>query len=288
MENRFPYPIRHNEYKVMPFGLVKAPATFQAMMNTILREFLDHGVVVYLDDLLIYSLAKRIEEHEALVKQLLARLERHDLVVSLNKSVFPVDRVKFLGYIVGTRSLIMTEKKVESILKWRAPRSVKDVQIFIGFANFYRPFIENFAKVCKRISDGLKIKGGKHLWFWGQEQDKAFVELKRRFNSAPILAHLYPDRQTVIERDATDFVLGCILVQHLGKEFHRVAFNSRKLNAAERNYEIHDKELFAILEAFRVWEHYLLGADDPVTVYTDHQNLQYCLMSKVCNPRQIR
>ena len=125
----------HYKYKAMPFGLVNAPTTFQAMMNTILRAFQDHGVVVYLDDILIYS--KTMEEHEALVKQVLAGLKRHDLVVSFNKSVFHVDTVKFLGYIVGKSGVTMSEKKVESILNWNPSRSVKYVQIFIGFANFY-------------------------------------------------------------------------------------------------------------------------------------------------------
>ena len=103
-----------------------------------------------------------------------------------------------------------------------------------------------------------------------------------------ILAHFYPDRRTVIETDASDFALGAILSQYLGKRLHLVAFHSRKLNDAERNYEIHDKELLAILDAFKEWKHYLLGADEPVTVYTDHQNLQYFLTIKVWNPRQIR
>jgi len=182
----------------------------------------------------------------------------------------------------------MSERKVESTLNWGAPQLVKDVQIFIGFANFYRRFIENFSKVFKTITDTLKTKGRKHFWFWGEEQDKAFEELQRRFASAPILAHFYPDRKTVIERDATDFAQRCILYQYLGKQLDRVAFHSRKLNAAQRNYDIHDKELLAILEASREWKHYLLRADEPVTVYTDHQNLQYFLTTTVRNPRQIR
>ena len=135
------------------------------MMNTILREFLDHGVVVYLDDILIYS--KSLDDHKMWIKQVLARLERHDMVISLKKSVFHVDTVEFLGYIIGKDAVTMSEKKVESILGWKAPRSVKDVQIFIGFANFYRRFIENFSKVCKPIMDTLKTKGDKKLWSWG-------------------------------------------------------------------------------------------------------------------------
>ena len=276
----------HYEYKVMPYGLVNAPATFQAMMNKILREFLDHRVVVYLDDILIYS--KSLEDHKALIKQVLARLERHDLAISLKKSVFHVDTVEFLGNIVGKDGVTISKKKVESILSWKAPRSVKDLQIFIGFANFYRRFIANFSKACKPITDTLKTKGDKKLWSWGPEQDKAFEELKQRFTSAPILGHFYPNRKTVIQTDVSDFALGCILSQDLGKRLHPVALHSRKLNDAERNFKIHDKELLAILEAFREWKHYLLGADEPVTVYTDHQNLQYFLPTKVWNLRQIR
>ena len=223
----------HYEYKVMLFGLVNAPAIFQAMMNTILREFLDHGVVVYLDDILIYS--KSLEDHKALIKQVLARLERDDLAISLKKSVFHVDTVEYLGYVVGKDGVTMSKKKVESILSWKPPQSVKDVQIFIGFANFYRRFIENSSKVCKPITDTLKTKGDKKLWSWGPEQDKAFAELKQRFTSAPILAHFYPDRETVIETDASDFALECILSQYLGKRLHPVAFYSRKLNYGERN-----------------------------------------------------
>jgi len=151
----------HYEYKIMPFGLVKAPATFSAMMNTILAEFLDQGAVVYLDGILIYL--KRMEEHETLGKQVLARLERHDLVVSLKKTVFHVDTVEFLRFIVGKSGVKMSEKKVENIRKWKAPRSVKEVQIFIRFANFYRAFIENFLKIWKAIAETLKTKGGKHL-----------------------------------------------------------------------------------------------------------------------------
>ena len=140
-------------------------------------------MVVYLDDILIYS--KNQKEHEILVKKVLERLEQQYLAVSLKKSVFHTKTVKFLGYIVGTDGVTMSERTVESILKWKARRSVKDVQIFIGFANFYRRFIENFSKLCKPITDTLKGKDNKGLCTWGKEQDEAFEEVKRRLPRPP-------------------------------------------------------------------------------------------------------
>jgi len=274
----------HFEYKVVPFGLVNTPATFQAMMNKILREFLDHGVVVYLDDILIYSEGE--EEHIELVKKVLVRLEEHQLAVSVPKSVSHVRSVEFLGYIVGIDGVTLSERKVKSVMNWRAPQSVKELQIFIGFANFYRRFIKDFSKICTPITE--KLKGDKTRFHWGPKQDEAFTELKKRFVTAPILEHFYPDRATVVERDASHFALECVLSQFKDSRLHPVTFHSRKLNPAERNYEIHDNESLALLEAFKEWNHYLVGADKPVTVYTDHQNLQNSFTTKVWNQRQIR
>jgi len=274
----------HYQYRVMPFGLVNAPATFQTMMNEILREFLDQGVVVYIDDILIYS--KTIEEHIILVRKVLQKLREYRMAISLEKSVFHVKKVDFLGYVVATDGVTMNEKKVESVKAWRAPASVKDVQIFIGFANFYRRFIKNFSAICAPITNLLK--GDPKKFFWGKEQQEAFDDLKRRFISAPILCHFYPELDTVVETDASDYALGCILSQFHGKRLHPVAFHSRKLSPAERNYDIHDKELLAILVAFMEWKHYLEGTEKPITVYTDHQNLQYFLTTKAWTHRQIR
>ena len=194
--------------------------------------------------------------------------------------------MEFLGYIVATNGVTMSERKVESIKNWKAPRSVKEVQIFIGFANFYRRFIKNFSDICTPITETLK--GHRTKFYWGTKQDQAFEELKTQFITAPILEHFYPDRETVIETDASDFGLGCVLSQFKEKRLHPVAFHSRKLNDAEQNYEIHDKELLAILEAYKEWKHYVVGSEQPITVYTDHQNLQNFLTTKVWNQRQVR
>jgi len=272
------------EYKVMPFGLVTAPATFQTMMNKILREFLDHGVVVYLDHILIYS--ENMDDHIKLVQRVLDQLEQHDLAVSLKKSVFHQEEVEFLGYVNKTSGITMSDRKVKSVQNWAHPRSVKEVQIFIGFANLYRRFIKDFSKVCKPITKTLK--GNPKDFHWGREQEEAFEELKKTFTTAPILSHFYPGRKTVVETDASDFALGWVLSQYQGRRLHPVAFHSRKLNSAQRNYERHDKELRAIMEGFKEWKKYLWGEEEPVTVYTDHQNLQSVLTKKVWNQRQIR
>jgi len=142
------------QYRVMPFGLVNAPAPFQTMMNEILREFLDQGVVVYIDDILIYS--KTIVEHVILVRKVLQKLCEYRMAISLEKSVFHLKKVDFLGYVVATDGVTMNEKKVECVKAWRAPASVKDFQIFIGFANFYWRFIKNFSAISPPITNLLK------------------------------------------------------------------------------------------------------------------------------------
>jgi len=201
---------RQYEYKVMPFGLVNAPATFQKMMNKILREFLDHKVVVCHYDILIYS--EKMEDHIKLVQQVLRRLEQHDLAVSLKKSAFHQEEVEFLEYIVKTSGVTMSDRKVKSVQNWAHPRSVKEGEIFIDFANFYRRFIKDFSKVCKLITE--RLKGSPKNFHGGREEEETFEELKKRFTTAPILSQFYPGRKTVVETDASDFALECVLSEY--------------------------------------------------------------------------
>jgi uncharacterized membrane protein len=272
------------EYLVMPFGLANAPATFQAMMNTILRDLLDLGVIVYIDDILIYSKTK--EEHEKLVKEVLSRLQRYGLAASMDKCVFHQNKVDFLGYVISDQGISMAEDKVKTILDWHSPKSVKDVQSFIGFANFYRRFIDGFSKICKPITDSLREGGAK--FEWTEPCEEAFRELKHRFTTAPILRHFDPESLTQLETDASDFAIGAVLSQLYIRIWHPVAFHSRKMAPAEINYEIHDKELLAIVDAFKQWRRYLESPVDTVLIYTDHKNLEYFMTTKVLNRRQAR
>jgi len=184
----------------MLFGHVNAPATFEAMINNILREFPDHRVVVYLDDILIYSESE--EEYIELVKKVLARLEEYELAVSVTNSVFHIELVEVLGYIVRINGVTMSERKVELLMHWRAPQPVKKVQTFFGFTNFYRGFIKDFSKIYTPITETLK--GDKTRFHWGPKQDEGFTKLKKRLVKAPILKHFYSDRERVVEIDPSD------------------------------------------------------------------------------------
>ena len=152
----------HFEFLVMPLGLTNSGATFQAMMNDVLGEFIDRGVVVYLDDILIYS--RNEEEHEELVSKVLQRLMDHGLAATIDKCFFHVREVEFLGYVISPKGIKMADRSIQAIKDWAVPKSVKDVQSFIGFANFYRRFIKNFSGICKPLTD--LTKGDPKEFFW--------------------------------------------------------------------------------------------------------------------------
>jgi hypothetical protein len=183
----------------------------------------------------------------------------------------------------------MSEKKVATIQHWTAPKKVKDVQSFLGFANFYRRFIEGFSKVCRPLTELTK---NTTQYIWSEECQQSFDLLKRKFMEAPILVHFFPNRPTIVETDASDFALGAILSQEVPKEegsgLHPVAFHSRKFKPAEINYDIHEKEMLAIVVAFKEWEHMLKSTESEITVFTVHKNLEYFATTKVLTRRQAR
>ena len=272
------------EYMVMPFGLTNAPAVFQRFINGILSDKVDRGVVVYIDDILIYIKAE--EEHTALVTWVLQKLMDAGLCVNIDKCVFHVAEVEFVGYKIGRQGIEMSRDKVEHILDWARPRNVKEVQSFLGFANFYRRFIQGFSKICRPLTD-LTKKGV--LWEWTAPCQNAFETLKKAFTEAPILAHFWPDRAKMIETDASDLAKGGILSQHEpDKKWHPVAFYSKKFLPAEVNYDVHDKEMVVIVDCFKEWRHFLIGCPHKIMVYTDHKNLEYFNSTKVLNRRQAR
>jgi len=182
----------------------------------------------------------------------------------------------------------MAKEKVQVVLEWKTLESLMEVQSFLGFANFYQRFIQNYSQVARHLME-LTKKEKKEDWVWNQEAQTAFEELKRRFTTAPILAHFDPTRQVIIESDASDIALGAVLSQRdEANRLHPVAFHTRKFQPAEINYEIHDKELLAIVDAFKHWRRYCEGAMHQIQVFSDHQNLKYFTTTKVLNRRQAR
>jgi len=274
------------EFQVMPFGLTNAPSTFQDMMNHVLSDMLDVGVLAYMDDILVY--ADTEEGHDRTVKEVLKRLQNNGLAISPEKCVWKATEVEFLGYIIGRNGIRMSDDKVQAVLNWKTPGSLTGIQSFLGFANFYRRFILNYSRVARPLTELTKKESGKE-WGWNQEAEAAFRELKNRFTTAPILAHFNPQKPVIIETDASDFALGAVLSQRNNEGWlHPVAFHSRKFQPAEINYEIHDKELMAIVDAFKHWRRYCEGATHQVQVFSDHHNLEYFTTTKVLNRRQAR
>jgi len=274
------------EFQVMPFGLTNAPSTFQDMMNHVFSDMLDIGVIAYMDDILVY--ADTEEGHDRMVKEVLKRLQAKGLAISPGKCVWKAEEVEFLGYIIGSNGIKMSEEKVQAVLGWKTPSSLIEVQSFLGFTNFYWRFIKNYSRVAKPLTELTKKEKGKE-WAWNQEAEAAFKNLKHEFTTPPILAHFDPAKPVIIETDALDFALGAVLSQRDEEgSLHPVAFHSSKFQPVEINYEIHDKELLAIADAFKHWRRYCQGATHQVQVLLDHYNLEYFTTTKVLNRRQVR
>jgi hypothetical protein len=274
----------HFEYLVMPFGLTNAPASFQSYANDCLREFLDVFCIVYIDDVLIYS--RTLEEHIAHVKKVLTRLREYGLTCKLSKCEFHATSTSFLGFIISPDGISMEPDRVAAITEWPIPTSVHDIQIFLGFANFYRRFIHGYSRVTAPMTSLLRKN---QRFEWSSLAQEAFDELKRRFTTAPVLRHFDPDLSIRLHTDASSFAISGILSQlHPDSQWHPVAFFSRKCIPAECNYGIPDLEMLAIVESMRHWRHYLEGSHHPIQVLSDHKNLTTFMSTKVLNRRQAR
>lgn len=271
---------------VMFFGLTNSPSTFQTMMNDIFHDLiLDGKLVVYMDDILVYS--KTREENRRITRLVLDRLRRHKLYLNLPKCEFEQEKIEYLGLIVSHNQVEMSPTKVEGVSKWPKPETVKDVQSFLGFTNFYHRFIEHYAHIARPLHN---LTSKSSVFKWEDEEKKAFQTLKDLITSSPILINPTDDEPFRIEADSSDFATGAVLSQ-LSKEdgkWHPVAFLSKSLNAVERNYDIHDKEMLAIIRALEEWQHFLEGAKHKVEIWTDHKNLEYFMSVKKLNHCQAR
>ncbi|WVZ80154.1 LOW QUALITY PROTEIN: hypothetical protein U9M48_027653 [Paspalum notatum var. saurae] len=264
------------EYLVMSFGLTNAPAFFMYMMNSVFMNELDKFVVVFIDDILIYS--KNEEEHREHLRIVLTRLREHKLYAKFSKCAFWLKEVSFLGHILSEKGPLIP-KKVESVLNWKQPESVTEIRSFLGLAGYYRRFIKDFSKTAKPMTS-LTKKNAKYTW--SPNCEEAFQSLKRSLTTAPVLAQPDVAKPFDVYCDASGNGLGCVLMQ----EGRVVAYASRQLRKHEANYPTHDLELAAVVHALKIWRHYLLG--NTCHIYTDHKSLKYILTQPELNMRQRR
>ena len=284
----------HYEWLVLPMGLTNAPASFMSLMENTFREELDKFVLVFLDDILIFS--KTLEEHEQQLRLVLQRLESNRLFGKLSKCQFFRREVEFLGHMVGREGVRMVDEKVRAIKEWPTPTCQKEVEQFLGLAGYYRRFIKNHSKIAAPLSELTgapkkgkaknKKEGSKKQFHWGEEQETAFRDLKAAICTAPVLALPDPKKEFIVQTDASDYATGAVLMQRYPEGLRPIAFLSKKMDKAERNYPVHEQELLAIMNAFRAWRHYLGGRH--FTVLSDHQSLQYVKTSELATPRQVR
>jgi hypothetical protein len=273
------------QYKVLPFGLCNGPASWQRYMNSLMPEYLDEFVTIYLDDLLIYS--ENLKDHVKHVRKVLLKLRAAGIPADIDKCEFHVQEVKYLGLILTPGGLKMDPTKVEAIQSWEQPRCVKDVQSFLGFANFYRRFIRNYSTIAGPMTALTKKDIGP--FDFDDAAKAAFIKLKDAFMEAPILAHYNPELQNWIETDASNYVVAGVLSQmHDDGVLRPVAFFSKRMVPAECNYDIYDKELLAVIRAFEEWRPELVVTRHENQAITDHRNLQTFMTAKQLNPRQAR
>ncbi|GJT00389.1 putative reverse transcriptase domain-containing protein [Tanacetum coccineum] len=270
----------HYEFQVMPFGLTNAPAVFMDLMNRVCKPYLDKFVIVFIDDILIYS--KNKQEHEEHLKIILELLKKEELYAKFSKCEFWIPKVQFLGHVIDNKGIHVDPAKIESVKDWASPKTPTEIRQFLGLAGYYRRFIEGFSKIAKPMT---KLTQKKVKFEWGDKQDKqeaAFQLLKQKLCSAPILALPEGSEDFIVYCDASKKGLGAVLMQREKV----ISYASRQLKIHEKNYTTHDLELGAVVFALKIWRHYLYGTK--CTVFTDHKSLQHILNQKELNMRQRR
>ncbi|KAI3819010.1 hypothetical protein L1987_12832 [Smallanthus sonchifolius] len=267
----------HYEFMVMPFGLTNAPAVFMDLMNRVCKPYLDKFVIVFIDDILIYSKTKA--EHEQHLRLILELLKKEQLYAKFSKCEFWLKEVQFLGHIVNDKGIHVDPAKIEAVKNWSTPKTPTEIRSFLGLAGYYRRFISNFSKIAVPLTT-LTHKGKSYEW--GPKQEEAFQTLKHKLCNAPILTLPSGNDDFVVYCDASNQGLGCVLMQR-GQV---IAYASRQLKIHEKNYTTHDLELGAVVFALKIWRHYLYGTK--CVVFTDHKSLQHIFNQKERNMRQRR
>ncbi|KAF7762626.1 hypothetical protein Agabi119p4_9219 [Agaricus bisporus var. burnettii] len=273
------------EPTVMFFGMTNSPATFQSMMDHIFKQLIENGgVIIYMDDILIHT--KTQKQLDELTKQVLQILEQNHLYLKTEKCEFETQRLEYLGVIITPDSIEMDPIKLKGIEDWPVPKTVKNVRQFIGFCNFYRKFIHNYAKIAQPLNS-LMRKTKK--FEWNPNAQTAFETLKQQFLKRPVLQMVDQTKPFEIECDASAFATGAVLLQRdTNGDKHPVAYYSKSLNPAERNYHVSDQEFLSIIRALKEWRHYVEGSPEPLLIWSDHENLTRWKEPQQLNRRQAR
>src|SRR6266478_5278362 len=259
------------EWRVMPFGLSNAPAVFQRFINDVLEGLLDVCTIGYIDDILVYS--DSLEEHKDHVWEVLRQLRDAGLYANPKKCTFHTNTVEYLGFILSPEGLRMDPAKVLTIQAWLVPCNVREVQSFLGFANFYQHFISSYMEFTQPLTNLCQKNTP---WHFGEPESTAFQHLKMAFRTAPVLYHWAPDLPMTVETDASDYaIVGILSITTLDLEICPIAFHSQSPHDAARNYDTHNKELLAVFDCYKAWHHYLEGSGNLTDTVTDHKNLEY-------------
>ncbi|XP_073054076.1 uncharacterized protein [Primulina eburnea] len=265
------------EWMVMPFGLTNAPSTFMRLMNHVLRAHIGKFVVVYFDDILVYS--KNLDEHVNHLRLVLITLRAENLYANLKKCDFCTSKLVFLGFVVSSQGIQVDEDKVSAIRDWPSPTTVGQVRSFHGLASFYRRFVKDFSTLAAPMTAVIK----KNVpFYWGEEQEKSFNIIKQKLINAPLL--VLPDFANTfeIECDASGVGIGGVLMQG-GRP---VAYFSEKLNGAALNYPTYDKEFYALVRTLETWQHYLRPKE--FVIHTDHESLKHLKGQQKLNKRHAK
>jgi hypothetical protein len=273
------------EYNVLPMGLCNSPGVFMALMNDTFREYLDKFVLVFLDDIIVYS--DTLEDHERHLRLALQRLREQRLCAKLSKSALCQTEVEFLGHYVGRNGLRVMEDKIDTIRDWPVPTTIRELRAFLGLAGYYRRFVKGFSGIALPLTELTRNVTHQRLQ-WSGRQQLAFIQLKHALRSTPVLALPDPKLPFVVNCDASGYAVGAVLQQDRGSGLQPIAFLSKKLTGAESRYPVHEQELLAIITALTTWRHYLSGTSVPVRVRTDHKSLIHFQTQPMLSGRQTR
>jgi predicted aspartyl protease len=270
------------EWLVMPFGLTSAPATFQRLMNQVLQPLLNVCVVVYLDDILVFSDTE--EEHLKHLDQVFELLAKSKLYTQVSKCVFGCSELEFLGHVISHEGIKVDPFKTKIIETWPVPKDVSELRSFLGFCNYYRRFINQYASRASHLYKLLQ----KTDWYWTKDQESAFNDMKQALMTAPVLKYPNPKEEFHLYFDASSTIsIGGVLCQKdENGELHPVAFESRKLNSAELNYPVHELETLAFVHCLKKWRHYLDAKR--FDVFTDNKSIETILSNRNPSSRMVR